>query len=165
MAREKITEKLQAEFDKPHFQIGAAVFFSWLGAKKYGHVTTFKKTNWGIQYTVRSFKGTSYPCGISIDGSTTSYKVGIIYSESSVMLKLLAELEQKSKITEFLQTPEGQRYRAQHIIQEADQLLISITYQLQTLPNLSEGQCLAMNLAIHELVIEIQKQENLLNQL
>lgn len=95
MAREKITEKLQAEFDKPHFQIGAAVFFSWLGAKKYGHVTTFKKTNWGIQYTVRSFKGTSYPCGISIDGSTTSYKVGIIYSEET---RKLGDAEIASRI-------------------------------------------------------------------
>ena len=83
MAKEKITDKLQAKFDKPHFQLGSAVFFSWLGSKKYGHVTAFKKTNWGIQYTVQSTTGTSYPCGISIEGTTTSYKVGIIYLEET----------------------------------------------------------------------------------
>lgn len=83
MAKEKITDKLQAKFDKPHFQSGSAVFFSWLGSKKYGHVTAFKKTNWGIQYTVRSTTGTNYPCGISIEGTTTSYKVGIIYLEET----------------------------------------------------------------------------------
>jgi len=83
MAKEKITDKLQAKFDKPHFQIGSAVFFSWLGSKKYGYVTAFKKTNWGIQYTVQSTTGTSYPCGICIEGITTSYKVGIIYLEET----------------------------------------------------------------------------------
>ena len=83
MAKEKITDKLQAKFDKPHFQSGSAVFFSWLGSKKYGHVTAFKKTNWGIQYTVQSTTGTNYPCGINIEGATTSYKVGIIYLEET----------------------------------------------------------------------------------
>ncbi len=86
MAKEKITDKLQAKFDKPHFQIGSAVFFSWLGSKKYGYVTAIKKTNWGIQYTVQSTKGTSYPCGISIEGTTTSYKVGIIFLEETKKL-------------------------------------------------------------------------------
>ena len=79
MAREKITEEFQAKFDKPHFQSGSAVLFSWLGNKKYGYVTKFKKTNWGIQYTVQSTEGISYPCGICIDGTNTSYKVGIVY--------------------------------------------------------------------------------------
>ena len=86
MAKEKITDTLQAKFDKPHFQIGSAVFFSWLGSKKYGYVTAIKKTNWGVQYTVQSTKGTSYPCGISIEGTTTSYKVGIIFLEETKKL-------------------------------------------------------------------------------
>ena len=91
MAKEKITDKLQAKFDKPHFQSGSAVFFSWLGSKKYGYVTAFKKTNWGIQYTVQSTTGTSYPCGISIDGTTTSYKVGVIYLEETKKLEILTK--------------------------------------------------------------------------
>jgi len=86
MAREKITDEFQAKFDKPHFQIGSAVFFSWLGTKKYGYVTAFKKTGWGIQYMVKSISGTSYPCGISIKGVTTSYKTGIIFLEETKKL-------------------------------------------------------------------------------
>ena len=86
MAREKITEEFQAKFDKPHFQIGSAVFFSWLGTKKYGYVTAIKKAGWGIQYMVKSTSGTSYPCGLYYKGVTTSYKVGIIYLEETKKL-------------------------------------------------------------------------------
>jgi hypothetical protein len=86
MAREKITEEFQTKFDKPHFQIGSAVFFSWLGTKKYGYVTAIKKTGWGIQYMVKSTAGTSYPCGLLYKGVTTSYKVGIIYLEETKKL-------------------------------------------------------------------------------
>ena len=86
MAREKITEEFQAKFDKPHFQIGSAVFFSWLGTKKYGYVTAIKKAGWGIQYMVKSTSGTSYPCGLQYKGVTTSYKVGIIYLEETKKL-------------------------------------------------------------------------------
>ena len=67
----------------------------WNASPSSTFLTTFKKTNWGIQYTVRSFKGTSYPCGISIDGSTTSYKVGIIYSEET---RKLGDAEIASRI-------------------------------------------------------------------
>jgi len=86
MAREKITEEFQTKFDKPHFQIGSAVFFSWLGTKKYGYVTAIKKAGWGIQYMVKSTSGTSYPCGLYYKGVTTSYKVGIIYLEETKQL-------------------------------------------------------------------------------
>ena len=86
MAREKITEEFQTKFDKPHFQIGSAVFFSWLGTKKYGYVTAIKKAGWGIQYMVKSTSGTSYPCGLQYKGVTTSYKVGIIYLEETKKL-------------------------------------------------------------------------------
>ena len=86
MAREKITEEFQTKFDKPHFQIGSAVFFSWLGTKNYGYVTAIKKAGWGIQYMVKSTSGTSYPCGLYYKGVTTSYKVGIIYLEETKKL-------------------------------------------------------------------------------
>ena len=86
MAREKITEEFQTKFDKPHFQIGSAVFFSWLGTKNYGYVTAIKKTGWGIQYMVKSTSGTSYPCGLYYKGVTTSYKVGIVYLEETKKL-------------------------------------------------------------------------------
>ncbi len=78
MAKTKISEKLQSKFDKPQFRERDAVYFSWLGQKKYGYVLRFKKSNWGICYTIQSTCGTRYPCGIKIDGIPTSYNVGLI---------------------------------------------------------------------------------------
>lgn len=78
MAKQKITDKLQAKFDRPQFREGDAVYFSWLGQKKYGYVLRFKKSNWGICYTIQSTCGTRYPCGIRIDGIPTTYNVGLI---------------------------------------------------------------------------------------
>ena len=83
MAKQKITEALQKQYDKPQFQIGAAVFFSWMGYKQCGYVTKFKKVGWGIMYTVQSIKGTKYPCGIEIKGQKTPYNTGCIYVEET----------------------------------------------------------------------------------
>lgn len=83
MAKQKITDAIQKQYDKPQFQIGAAVFFSWMGYKQCGYVTKFKKVNWGIMYTVQSIKGTRYPCGIEIKGQKTQYNTGCIYIEET----------------------------------------------------------------------------------
>jgi hypothetical protein len=83
MAKQKITETLQKQYDKPQFQIGAAVFFSWMGYKQCGYVTKFKKVGWGIIYTVQSVKGTKYPCGIEIKGQKTQYNTGCIHAEET----------------------------------------------------------------------------------
>tara|TARA_R110000868_G_scaffold406634_1_gene687232 strand:- start:2213 stop:2788 length:576 start_codon:yes stop_codon:yes gene_type:complete len=83
MAKQKITDTQQRHYDKPQFQIGSAVFFSWLGCKQYGYVTKFKKVGWGIMYTVESVKGTKYPCGIEIKGQKTHYNTGCIYVEET----------------------------------------------------------------------------------
>jgi hypothetical protein len=83
MAKQKITETLQKQYDKPQFQIGAAVFFSWMGYKQCGYVTKFKKVGWGIIYTVQSVKGTRYPCGIEIKGQKTQYNTGCIHAEET----------------------------------------------------------------------------------
>jgi len=76
--KEKISDKIQAKFDKPQFRIGDAVFFSWLGQKQYGHVLRIKKATWGIQYSVQAASGTKYPCGIQIQGQKTHYNTGYI---------------------------------------------------------------------------------------
>lgn len=65
------------QFEKPQFKISDAVFFTWLGAKKYGYVKTYKTSSWGIQYLVES-NDTRYPCGISIKGHKTAYTTGCI---------------------------------------------------------------------------------------
>lgn len=85
MAKQKITDKLQAKFNKPQFQIGDAVFFSWLGQKQYGYVTKTKQTNWGIQYTVQNAERRRYPCGLQIEG-IKSYEVGFIFFDDSKQL-------------------------------------------------------------------------------
>jgi hypothetical protein len=87
MAKKIISEAIQKKFDKPQFQIGVAVFFSWLGQKQYGHVTNFKKTNWGISYTVTTAVGRNYPCGICISNETTPYKTGLIFYEGTKAFK------------------------------------------------------------------------------
>ena len=65
------------QFSKSQFKPGDAVFFTWLGAKKYGYVKHTKETGWGVQYMVES-NDTRYPCGISIKGHKTAYTTGCI---------------------------------------------------------------------------------------
>ena len=107
MAKPKITEAIQKQYDKPQFQIGAAVFFSWMGYKQCGYVTKFKKVNWGIMYTVQSVKGTKYPCGIEIKGQKTHYNTGCIYvdetrsigeSDLSKRFQLALEYERRAPV-------------------------------------------------------------------
>lgn len=80
--KQSIPENIQKQFEKPQFREGDAVFFVWLGSKKYGYVTTFKKVNWGIQYTVES-EGVRYPCGIQIKTHKTAYTTGCIYADET----------------------------------------------------------------------------------
>lgn len=78
MAKKQQTpDDIIKQFDKPQFAIADAVFFTWLGSKKYGYVTKIKKTTWGVMYTVES-TNTRYPCGISIKGHKTAYTTGCI---------------------------------------------------------------------------------------
>ena len=65
------------QFSKSQFKTGDAVFFTWLGAKKYGYVKQTKETSWGVQYMVES-NDTGYPCGVSIKGHKTAYTTGCI---------------------------------------------------------------------------------------
>jgi len=65
------------QFSKSQFKSGDAVFFTWLGAKKYGYVKHIKETGWGVQYMVES-NDTRYPCGVSIKGHKTAYTTGCI---------------------------------------------------------------------------------------
>jgi hypothetical protein len=77
MAKQKAPDTIQKQFNKIQHKPGEAVFFTWLGCKKYGYVIRTKETNWGIQYTVDS-EGTKYPCGIQIKTHKTTYTTGII---------------------------------------------------------------------------------------
>jgi hypothetical protein len=80
--KQTIPSHIQQQFEKPHFNIGDAVFFIWLGFKKYGYVKTHKQTNWGVQYTVEA-NDTRYPCGIRIEEHQTQYATGcILYDET-----------------------------------------------------------------------------------
>ena len=75
--KQHVPDAIIKQFEKPQFKIDDAVFFTWLGAKKYGYVKTFKTSTWGIQYLVES-DNTKYPCGISIKGHKTAYTTGCI---------------------------------------------------------------------------------------
>ena len=75
--KQQAPDAIIKQFEKPQFKIDDAVFFTWLGAKKYGYVKTYKTSSWGIQYLVES-NDTRYPCGISIKGHKTAYTTGCI---------------------------------------------------------------------------------------
>jgi hypothetical protein len=75
--KQQAPDAIIKQFEKPQFKIDDVVFFTWLGAKKYGYVKTFKTSSWGIQYLVESHN-TRYPCGISIKGHKTAYTTGCI---------------------------------------------------------------------------------------
>jgi hypothetical protein len=96
--KQKISDKIQAKFDKPQFRIGDAVFFSWLGQKQYGHVIRIKKATWGIQYSVEAASGTKYPCGIQIQGQKTHYNTGFIILEDTRTIGT-EELERRIQTT------------------------------------------------------------------
>ena len=75
--KQQAPDAIIKQFEKPQFKIDDAVFFTWLGAKKYGYVKTYKTSSWGIQYLVES-NDTRYPCGVSIKGHKTTYTTGCI---------------------------------------------------------------------------------------
>lgn len=78
MAKKQIvSDNIIKQFTKPQFKIDDAVFFTWLGTKKYGYVTRIKEATWGIQYMVESHD-TRYPCGVSVKGHKTAYTTGCI---------------------------------------------------------------------------------------
>jgi len=72
-----LPETIEKQFNKALFKPGEPVCITWLGSKKYGYVQNYKKTNWGIQYTVES-ESRRYPCGIRIDEWCTTYTTGCI---------------------------------------------------------------------------------------
>jgi len=80
--KQQAPDAIIKQFEKPQFKINDAVFFTWLGAKKYGYVKTFKTSTWGVQYLVES-DDTRYPCGISIKGHKTAYTTGCIYADET----------------------------------------------------------------------------------
>ena len=80
--KSNVPDNIQKQFEKSQFKIGDPVFFTWLGSKKYGYVTSFKTVGWGIQYTVEE-DNVRYPCGIEIKTHKTTYTTGYIrYDET-----------------------------------------------------------------------------------
>jgi len=78
MAKKQLTpDTIIKQFGKLQFKTGDAVFFTWLGAKKYGYVTKIKEATWGVMYMVES-NDRRYPCGVSIKGHKTAYTTGCI---------------------------------------------------------------------------------------
>ena len=92
--KQSVPDAIIKQFDKPQFKIDDAVFFTWLGAKKYGYVKRFKESSWGIQYLVES-NNTRYPCGISIKGHKTAYTTGCINIDET---RSIGQVELKRRI-------------------------------------------------------------------
>lgn len=75
--KQLVPDTIIKQFGKSQFATGDAVFFTWLGAKKYGYVTKIKEATWGVMYMVES-NDRRYPCGVSIKGHKTAYTTGCI---------------------------------------------------------------------------------------
>jgi hypothetical protein len=103
MAKQKISDAIQKQFEKPQFQLGTAVLFSWMGNKQVGYVKKIKQVSWGIQYMVESSTGVKYPCGIEIKGQKTHYNTGCIYFEDS------RSIGQSDLIKRFQNQPKSRR--------------------------------------------------------
>ena len=50
--KSKIPAYVLKQFDRALYKVGDKVVITWLRQIKQGHVTKFKKTNWGVSYTV-----------------------------------------------------------------------------------------------------------------
>ena len=97
MAKQKAPDAIQKQFNKIQHKPGEAVYFTWLGCKKYGYVIRTKETNWGIQYTVQDVDA-KYPCGIVIKTHKTTYNTGcILYDDSRSIGEI--ELTRRINIT------------------------------------------------------------------
>ena len=83
--KQLVPENIQKQFDKAQYKPGDVVAFTWLGAKKYGYVKTFKTSSWGVQYLVES-DDTRYPCGISIKGHKTTYTTGCFNVDETISI-------------------------------------------------------------------------------
>jgi len=87
----KIPAYVLKQFDKVMYKVGDEVMIRWLGQIKTGYVTKYKKSNFGVSYTVevteknlnRQERSTRYPCGIQIKEYSTDYKVGVILHEQT----------------------------------------------------------------------------------
>ena len=85
--KNKIPAYVLKQFNKALYKPGERVIIKWLGQIKQGHVTKFKKNNWGISYTVdvsdespkKENQITRYPCGIQIKDYKTQYDVDSSY--------------------------------------------------------------------------------------
>jgi len=166
MAKQKVTNAIQQQFNKIQYKPGDAVFFTWLGMKKYGYVIRTKETNWGVQYTIDS-EGTKYPCGIQIKTHKTSYTTGCINHDETRALgqqELVTRIQPDTQahIQKFLETPEGQIMKAEATLQLANGYLHRIVTELNQ-PELDLRQKMLLNLALMECMETIQKNEEILN--
>jgi hypothetical protein len=80
--KQLVPDTIQKQFNKIQYKLDDAVFFTWLGMKKYGYVIRTKEMAWGILYTVQE-SNTRYPCGIQIKTHTTAYTTGCIMHEET----------------------------------------------------------------------------------
>ena len=87
----KIPAYVLKQFEKAMYKVGDEVIIRWLGQKKIGYVTKYKKSNFGISYTVevtemgfnKQMRSARYPCGIKIKEYSTSYNVGVILHDET----------------------------------------------------------------------------------
>lgn len=110
-SKKSIPKHIEAKFNKPQFQIGDVVLFSWLGLKRYGHIKKIKQATWGISYLVETADNVRYPCGIEIGGYYTQYTSGCIYSTETNQIPPEIRADRASKdivVRTILNNPTGE---------------------------------------------------------
>jgi hypothetical protein len=164
--KQQAPDAIIKQFEKPQFNVDDAVFFTWLGAKKYGYVKTYKTSSWGIQYLVES-NDTRYPCGISIKGHKTAYTTGCINIDETRSIG-------QDELTRRIQTGHSSTYtelftdtrRTED--ESGSKSAVANTYLQQILkqsnhPDLTIREKMLLNLALMEILRELEKNEEILN--
>jgi len=86
-------------------------------------------------------------------------------SEQNVLPKSLTETEQQSKLQEYLNTPDGQKLKAELVIHQANQMLIQLLEQYMKQPAENTAERMMLGLAIIQCQEMIEKNQSLLKTL
>ena len=164
--KSNIPDNIQKQFEKPQFKIGDPVFFTWLGSKNMVMLQHLKQ--WVGAFNIR-LKKTMYAIRVALKLKRTKQRIqrDISVTTKQELLDEMSSLhaskpDTQALIQSFLSTPEGQRYKAEASLQLANAYLQRILKELNQ-PNLSMRENMLYNLALMEILRELEKNEEILS--
>ena len=164
--KSNIPDNIQKQFEKPQFKIGDPVFFTWLGSKNMVMLQHLKQ--WVGAFNIRLkkimfgilavLKLKRIRQRIQQDISVTT-KLDLLEETNSLNA---SKPDTQALIQSFLSTPEGQKYKAEASLQLANAYLQRVLKELNQ-PDLTLREKMLFNLALMEILRELEKNEEILN--